>query len=328
MSYEDAFLSTVQTTVQDAFRELLSNKHLYQTVRPSTEKIDEKAKQLHDKELRESAKPSVGSLSSAPKGGAPPFERVQGVATKLLGLGWQPKVPDPRFGRGIFPGDQPNKILEIEFDLPTIRTTCTVCKTDEPFNPIHCSIPSTKGSYHNTPYNEQDFVLQYQCQACKGQPVTFLLHRSKEKLRLSGREPMEIVTVPADIPKTHQDHYSSAIIAYQSGQVLPAIFMLRVFIEQYWLSFPTVRAAANATRFSGDIMGEEYKKLLPGDFKSRFPTLLETYGSLSGAIHTANADEPIFSAAKSNVLKHFEAIRAFDLDLIMPPPPKEDDASS
>lgn len=312
MINEEAFLSTVQTTVQNAFRDLLSNKHLYQSLRLSPEAIDKKAKQLHDEATRKAAKPLMGTMGIQPRGGAPTLPQIQAAATRLLNLAWEPTIPT--ISRGIFPGPDNTPIRAIEFELPTIRTTCGECKTDEPFNPVRFDIPTPKTLHYDGPSHEQDFVLQYQCQACKGRPITFLVHRSKDKLILCGREPMEIVTVPSDIPKAHKDHFSVAIVAHQSGQTLCAIFMLRVFIEQYWLSFPTVRAAANTTRFSGETMGEEYKKLLPDTIKSSFPTLLETYGQLSAAIHKANADEVIFADAKKKILKHFEALRTFDYD--------------
>lgn len=36
---------------------------------------------------------------------------------------------------------------------------------------------------------------------------------------------------------------------------------------------------------------------------------------LSAAIHTANADEQIILEAKAKILKHFEALRTFEIDL-------------
>lgn len=322
MSYEEAFLSTVQTTVQKAFCELLSDKHLYQTHRVSNDAIDKKAKQLHDDATRKASELLKGTTFPQQRGGAPTFSQIQAAATRLLNLAWNPTVREPRTpSKAIFPGGESTPIRTVEFDLPTIRTTCAGnCKKDEPFNPVRCDLPTANGIHFIYPPSEQDFFIQYQCQGCKGRPITFLVHRSKDKLSLCGREPMEVVTVPADIPKNHQKHFSAAIIAHQTGQHLPAIFMLRVFIEQYWLSFPTVHAAANTTRYSGDIMGEEYKKLLPEDFKQRFPSLLETYGQLSVAIHTAEAEETTYTEAKQKILKHFEALRAFDIDLTKPQP--------
>ena len=69
------------------------------------------------------------------------------------------------------------------------------------------------------------------------------------------------------------------------------------------------------SRYTGDILGEEYKKLLPEAIKGTLPTLLETYSALSVAIHTAEASESTFNDANRNILKHFEALRTFEIDL-------------
>jgi len=317
MNYEEAFLSTIQSAIQHAFHELLSTKHLYQHVRVSEETIGKKTKQLHDEAVRKASIPQIGSFPPRPRGGAPTLEQIALSGTRLLNLTWNLIIPEPRLKSKMeFPGGCDATINAIDVDLPTIRTTCAgTCKKDEPFNPIRCDLPTTHGRYFNYSPSEQVFVLQYQCQACKGRPITFLVHRNKDKLTICGRDPIELVTIPSEIPKKHHKHFSSAIIAHQSGQHLPAIFMLRVFIEQYWLSFPSIQAAITTTRYSGDILGDEYKKLLPEDFKLRFPTLLETYGKLSSAIHTADENEKIFMEEKAKILKHFEALRTFEIDL-------------
>jgi hypothetical protein len=330
MSYELLFLSAVKISVQGAFSDLLSNKHLYQIVRPATDKIREKAKKLLEgvlEDAEEEALIMLAEFAHASPQTPITLDEIIKKGHQVLDLPWHPTVPEPRLKRhAIFPESKNAPVLAIEFELPTIRTTCAVCKENEPFNPVRCDLPTTHGFHFNYPVTEQDFVIQYQCQACKDRPITFLIHRSKDKLTICGREPMQIVSVPTEIPKKHRDHFSSAVIAHQSGQHLCAIFMLRVFIEQYWLSFDTVHTAANTTRFSGDIMGEEYKKLLPDDFKSRFPTLLETYGELSIAIHTATATEASFMGARNKIIKHFEALRTFEIDFTKPLPPKDDSA--
>jgi hypothetical protein len=51
---------------------------------------------------------------------------------------------------------------------------------------------------------------------------------------LSGRAPIEHVLVPNVIPKNAAGFFKDALIAYQSGQTLAALFLLRTLIEQ-WL---------------------------------------------------------------------------------------------
>ena len=70
-------------------------------------------------------------------------------------------------------------------------------------------------------------------------------------------------------------------------------------------------------------------------FRRRVTGCLE-YSAAVAQTREAGADErhfrtwlkQSFLAASNNIVKHFEAIRTFDHDLTMPPPPGEEDAPS
>jgi hypothetical protein len=96
---------------------------------------------------------------------------------------------------------------------------------------------------------------------------------------------------------------------------LAGIFMLRVCIEQYWRERATVENnLPNVARPTGDQLGDAYNLTLPDDFKQRVPSLSETYGSLSQAIHSANESESVFMSAASDMEMHFDARRLYKLD--------------
>jgi hypothetical protein len=200
----------------------------------------------------------------------------------------------------------------VEFQLPTVLTRCPHCKDRWPFNPMEVGRKWEKGRRLDS---DQWFFLSYECQNCKGEPIRLLVRRAKEKLTLCGREPIESVDVPDVIPKTYADRYGSAIVAAQSGQALAAIFLLRVFVEQYWLGIEVVsETIKQIKRPSGDKIGQTYKDTLPADFKERFPTLCEVYSDLSAAMHSADERMEIYSAACAQVIEHFDARRLFKLD--------------
>ena len=195
--------------------------------------------------------------------------------------------------------------------LPTIRTHCSNkgCGTVEPCNPL----PPTVTSHAD---QSQSFYLPYQCQNCKGTPINFLVKRLREKLTLCGRAPIEEPLIADHLPKEKiiSKHYRNATIAFNAGQTLAGICLLRVFVEQFWRSLPPVAEAIQGKpRSTGDELGEAYKSTLPDDFKQRFPTLLETYNSLSLAIHGANDDAKVFEENRDRVIKHFEARRLFGI---------------
>jgi hypothetical protein len=129
--------------------------------------------------------------------------------------------------------------------------------------------------------------------------------------------------VPKELPKKQAEYFASATVAFQSGQTLAALFLLRVLIEQYWRSVKVVsESIKEGGKTTGEAMGESYKGTLPEDFKARFPSLSEVYGDLSLAIHTANADAALFQGTAQKVVEHFDARRLFKLDTDAPPTAK------
>ena len=111
------------------------------------------------------------------------------------------------------------------------------------------------------------------------------------------------------------DRYSGSILAYQSGQSLAAVFLLRAFVEQYWRSIDAVAdSIKDKPRPSGDEIGQAYKSTLPPDFSGRFPSLCEIYNNLSAAIHAADDSPAIYPEACEMVVEHFDARRLFRLD--------------
>jgi len=198
----------------------------------------------------------------------------------------------------------------IVFSVPTVRTYCTnkECGGLWPHNP--CSDPSSliPSSISGTDL-QQVFVLRFQCQNCKRDPVTFLVKRAGLKLTLSGRSPMEEIEIPKYVPKQIHRFYRGAVIAFNSGANLPSLFMLRTTIEQH------MRHAINAgdKRMTGDELADAYAETLHADFNTRYQSLRPIYLALSDAIHAARDDDAqLFETERKRVLAHFEAKEVFE----------------
>ena len=101
--------------------------------------------------------------------------------------------------------------------------------------------------------------------------------------------------------------YSDAVVAFQSGQVLAANFLLRVLIEQWVLQIIPQNTG------SADKNLDEYVAALPQDFRDRFPVLRETYSKLSADIHNATGSPERFEESQKDLLTHFEARKLFEL---------------
>lgn len=141
-----------------------------------------------------------------------------------------------------------------------------------------------------------------------------MVRREGMKLRLVGRDPLEVLPVPKVLPKGQGKFYGDAQIAYHAGQTLAAIFLLRTFVEQFWRSLTQVQALVQRQpRATGDEQGTAYQDTLPTDFKSRFPSLSEIYTKLSAAMHEALADAALFEECCTKIVEHFEARKLFKL---------------
>jgi hypothetical protein len=132
-----------------------------------------------------------------------------------------------------------------------------------------------------------------------------MIRREGTKLSLVGRTPMGHVDTPAYIPKSHRKFYIGAIVAFQAGQVLPALFMLRTFIEQFAAS------QVNAPGLRADAVLERDMASLPDAVRGHFASPREIYAHLSDAIHNAREDEDLFKQSLSEVNEHFDARRLY-----------------
>jgi hypothetical protein len=211
--------------------------------------------------------------------------------------------------------------------LRNLKLFCSNCNAAEVFSPlwereIGAEIGSTrpdnptlelplKNSY-------QLFIICYQCQRCKADPVTFTVRRHGWQLILDGRSPMESIEVPREIPKAESHFYRDSIIAFQSGKSLPGILYLRVFLEVF-----SRRQTGCNDRMAGDDLMDEYANLIPIEKRSLMPSLKEWYGKLSEAIHAGREDGELYQLASADIYRHFEFRRIFEISDVTAEPRAE-----
>jgi len=193
--------------------------------------------------------------------------------------------------------------LTLGFSLPPIKTFCGWCRSKESFN----LLSTEKCSPHTFVSSQvrQFFSVPVQCQACKASEIVFLVTRDRLKLTLTGRSEFEEVQVPAFVPKGEKRFYSQAVIAYNSGHFLPALFLLRTLIEQH------MRATTKKGELRGDDLCDEYASSLPDGFKQTFPSLKSVYGNLSDVLHRADESKDLFDAELRRIDVHFQGLEAF-----------------
>lgn len=275
----------------DAVRNVLENKHLYQAHRVEIDKFIESLKELVP--------------ITIPSGYGHVLEHH---SKDLASSFWE---PFPRF-----PGlPQIDKKLGVktlkEFHLPTAKMYCPTCERFEPYNPvsgIDVFMPYQKIEPLSRPAHvHQQFTLLYRCQSCKTTPVVLGVAKIAWIFVNCGRYPMEHVEVPKFLPKKEAHFYGDSRIAFNSGQVLAAIFLLRTFIEQF------VKDAAGTKDIMVDLAIDNYMGKLPQEFKDRFPSLRKCYEDLSVAVHNAEASSDLYHATARAIEEHFDARRLFKL---------------
>lgn len=127
-------------------------------------------------------------------------------------------------------------------------------------------------------------------------------------MSLHGRSPMETLELPVQIPKPELKFYRDALIAYNTGKILAALFYLRTFIEQFGR-----RITGKTGKVTGDEIFDAYADTLPPHLKAQMPSLREWYDKISEPIHSATEDAGLFETAKTEIEKHFDIRRVFDI---------------
>lgn len=303
MRYQGPSFSEIATTsFESAFLMLLENKHLYQYVEISTSGFASYIDREAQKEisLESQIVPGRGFNISPSRSKKQILEDCKDKAIESL----RKAQCQMRFEKSLI------QTGSIGISVPTIKAVCQNpgCGGLWPHNA--CPDPSWLiPSDSNASGSQQLFVLQYRCQACKKEPISFLIKRDGLKLTLAGRSPMEAIDVPKYLPKGIRKYYKGAVVAFNSGAVLPGIFMLRTMIEQH------IRGVVNAgeRKMTGDELTDAYAALLNSDFHSRYQSLKPVYVALSEAIHAAIDDKPeIFEVERTKILAHFEAKETFE----------------
>lgn len=299
------FSHAIAKAVEEAIKRLLSEKHLYQVVEPDLGFIPDLAQRAHKQNQKQPQRFTGGGFGPA----VLTLESIIKSARGLADFSWTPHIrlgQEAKVSPVTIVG---NAVSPVQFQLPTINTFCSDCQDRWPFNPVLegavCVIDSGQS---------QRYFFGYQCQQCKGTPIRFMVRREGPKLRLVGRDPIEVLPVPKVLPKPQGKFFGDAQIAHHAGQTLAGIFLLRTFVEQFWRSLPDVQSLIQQQpRATGEEQGTAYQATLPADFKSRFPSLSEVYGKLSAAMHEARSDGALFEQCCGQVIEHFEARKLFKL---------------
>lgn len=198
------------------------------------------------------------------------------------------------------------------------RIHCNTCKTSEAFRPVylrdvlnHVAEAELKQELaEGVKTRLQHFAITFLCQRCKMNQTVYLIKADAKGLKIVGRSPIEGVEAPALVPPDSKGFYREALLAFQTGRVLAAIFFLRVLVEQYIKSVVPPKPGDKARDIA-----DAYAATIPEDIRSHMPSLGAIYSRLSLAIHEAEADANLFESCRNEVVEHFDFRRIYKLDL-------------
>lgn len=292
------FMELANKTIQDKLKKLLETKHLYQSVsfsRDEMEKIIRTESNIQKVNLE---------VTSVLNGHWTIFNPLQ-IDNVYNIFSDSSLAPNTRR----IESKQHQRNIPLELRIVGIRAYCGICKELVPMNLMQAAeLLSSIHTYSLTPDRQKKdqsvYTFSFQCQNCRDGMEVFMVARKGGKLTLVGRTPMEQIQIIDAIPKKQMGYYSSAIIAFNSGQVLPALFMLRTFIEQF------VRAEVSEEHQESENnmeqLFDQYKAKCLDGFNERHPPLYVVYGKLSAAMHTANASERLFGKCRDDIETHFK----------------------
>ncbi len=92
------------------------------------------------------------------------------------------------------------------------------------------------------------------------------------------------------------------------GKTLAALFYLRTFIEQF-----ARRITGTQGKETGDVIMDKYSATLPPRQRDAMPSLRDSYGRLSEALHVAREDQKLLEASLDAVQMHFDFRRIFKI---------------
>jgi hypothetical protein len=299
--------------IENRIKELLETKHLYQSVRISDAAIQSLISQAaNDPGVKNAIRDSNTGFYD---------DRSRIIAQHNDGI----TIEGKRIleGEWVFSAEECAK--EEKYDplghktlirLPTILVPCLQCGGS--IQPHNSGFRGQKSNFDVLTWSSeklgskvlmQTYMLPYHCQACKGEPLVFLVRREGLKLTLVGRNHFESPQVPKTIPKEEAKFLGEAIVASNTGSTLAGLFLLRTTIEQYMR-----RVTGTTAKLSGDELAEQYATLLAGDFpKSRYPSLKTVYDELSACLHEAVASAEQFNKSRADIEKHFSLLEHFPL---------------
>lgn len=310
--------------LHNALQVLLQNKQLYQSERVTVPKFASYFPQIIDPSSKGPNKRMGVAVNIGSK-----IEYRSLTDEQIEGLGWlwtKVKNAPVVFFIQSKPGQPVCELEEgkdeIRVQLPIVSRHCVTCSR---VTPHHSGFLGAEPADHSrclwpapTLKGIQVFLLPYQCQQCRDEPLVFMLRRDGAKLQLTGRSMFVMEPTPDFVPSLVRTFYSESLIANSAGKPLAGCLYLRLLTEHHMRTF--VQLPPKAT---GDELADAYAKVLDPEFPRSRSSLRVVYSDLSEVIHAGREDAEVFSRCLAAIHEHFRLLAVIPIpatrDNLSPP---------
>jgi hypothetical protein len=327
--------------IEEAFRELIERRYLYQKLTVDLSPIDEAVKEAIKNATVRAITPGAGS------GGGPVLrpiaateERLKELRSEIEKRPWQlvtrhtgdnPELA--RIHRTARLGTQPLETaaddIDLMFYLPAVRLRCAGrCKEGTTF----VALVSSSDSGFDSPYprktnrgTEQNFIPIYRCEMCRETLYTILIRRTGLRLHLCGFAPRRELLASEPVPEQLVPILNDAEQAVAEGDTFAGFYHLRTMLEHYLknrLGIPI------AQQIRGDeLIDKHYATLVP-EMTAVLPSLTTAWEKLSCWLHTRTGEVADYRTQRNSICKHIEALRVLGDNAVVKKPTEANEGLS
>ena len=277
--------------IESSIAQLLSTKHIYQNIEIDLSRIKKLGDEKHTPEKLE-------------------YEfrlRPWLPASKNTGYTQRERLITSTAMSGTQPTETALNDLNVLFTIPTIETSCAKCGKFV----HHDSIPYLASSpYHlnpeavKEPRGCQTFVFDFQCVACKGAPLKFIVTRTFNKIQLCGRSKVLEIPPPEFIPKKLRLIYSEAVASANCGDIYAGFYHLRTLLEHHMKTSCSIEMSEY---IEGDLLCSKYYETL-NEAVARKAAVTNELKTCSKNLHARVGSFEEFTTVLKKVESHFKFI--------------------
>jgi hypothetical protein len=327
--------------IEEAFRELIERRYLYQKLTVDLGRVDAAVKQAVDEATMRASTPGAGAAGgfiSQPIPASP--KRLAELRSEIEKRPWwlvtrhvgdNPRSAEihrmARLG-GQPLGTQAHE-MNLMFYLPAVQLRCPGrCKRNGTF----IALVSSSDSGFDSPYprqgntgTEQIFVPIYRCEMCRETIYTILIRRGGLRLHLCGFAPRREPSASKPVPEPLVPILSDADQAVAEGDTYAGFYHLRTMLEHY---LKTRLGIAISQQFRGDeLIAKHYKMLLPA-VAGVVPSVAVAWERLSYWLHTRTGEAEDYQTQRDAICRHIDVLNALGETAVVQPPPNASEAFS